>query len=280
LDNEENILNATDAIVRKVVDVNPRLIKSLIRIESNFNPSAVSDKGATGLLQIMPGTADGIAKATGLDRDKILTDPATNIEAGTWLFYEDIMPRYAGVQDGDQMKFSLAEWNSSPKTIKAARAKAKDPNNFDDVFEFLPEETQGFLGKVAEAIKGSFEVGKPTTEIDPTRPAIPDYATSSSYMQGLQRTHPEAYARLSDAQKAQFGATGSFEDTTPLPSKLPSGLEKLPGRLEKLSLGQLKKYTKDHAGNLSLEDRKTLRNLLKKKGAGKKFIRDVFGFGN
>ena len=225
-------------------------------------------------------TAQLIENKTGISKEAILTKPSINVIAGTWLFYKDIMPRYAGVQDGDQMKFSLAEWNSSPKAIKAARAKAKDPNNFDDVFEFLPEETQGFMGKVAEAMKRNFEAGKPTTEIDPTRPAIPDYATSSSYMQGLQRTHPEAYARLSDAQKAQFGATGSFEDTAPLPSKLPSGLEKLPGGLEKISLGQLKKYTKDHAGNLSLEDRKTLRNLLKKKGAGKKFIRDVFGFGN
>jgi hypothetical protein len=158
LDNEENILNATDAIVRKVVDVNPRLINSLIRIESNFNPSAVSDKGATGLLQIMPGTADGIAKATGLDRDKILTDPATNIEAGTWLFYEDIMPRYADVNDDDQFKFALAEWNSSPKVIKAARKKAKDSKNFEDIYDFLPEETREFMFKISKAIGRTFEI--------------------------------------------------------------------------------------------------------------------------
>jgi len=62
--------------------------------------------------------------------------------------------------------------------------------------------------------------------------------------------------------------------TSPNPSKLPTA------GLDKLSLAKLKKYTKDTANNLGTEDRKILRDLLKKKGASRKFIAEVFGFGN
>jgi hypothetical protein len=65
---------------------------------------------------------------------------------------------------------------------------------------------------------------------------------------------------------------GKFK--SPNPSKLPTT------GLDKLSLAKLKKYTKETANGLGTEDRKTLRDLLKKKGASRKFIAEVFGFGN
>ena len=55
--------------------ISPLLIKSVIQAESSFNPTAVSHKGAVGLMQVMPATA----RAQGVNN---LLDPQMNLEAG------------------------------------------------------------------------------------------------------------------------------------------------------------------------------------------------------
>ena len=70
------------ASVRELVEktsrahnVDPLLVDSLIRVESNYNPNAISPKGAEGLMQLMPPTARMLGVSDSFD-------PAENIEAG------------------------------------------------------------------------------------------------------------------------------------------------------------------------------------------------------
>ncbi|MHB8126724.1 MAG: lytic transglycosylase domain-containing protein [Desulfitobacteriaceae bacterium] len=66
--------------------VDPLLVVSVIREESKFLPQSESHKGAKGLMQIMPSTAQSIAKGLG-DKDyndQDLVIPEKNIQYGTW----------------------------------------------------------------------------------------------------------------------------------------------------------------------------------------------------
>jgi len=73
---------ADDAVVRALVqktaqdfEVSPLLVDSVIQVESNYNPFAVSPKGAQGLMQLMPATAKRFGVSDTFD-------PKQNIEAG------------------------------------------------------------------------------------------------------------------------------------------------------------------------------------------------------
>ena len=71
--------------------LDPYLVASLIRQESEFNPGAISHANAYGLMQLLPRTGKGEAKKEGLhhyNTDSLL-DPTTNIATGDALFPRD-----------------------------------------------------------------------------------------------------------------------------------------------------------------------------------------------
>lgn len=68
--------------------IEENLVFAVIKAESGFNPNTVSEKGATGLMQIMPETAEYIGEKFFYGRQFDLFLPADNIEAGCfYIFY-------------------------------------------------------------------------------------------------------------------------------------------------------------------------------------------------
>ncbi len=66
-------------------DVDPDLVAAVIREESRFRPRAVSPRGARGLMQLMPPTAEWVAHEHGYpdEKDLDLFDPEVNVDLGT-----------------------------------------------------------------------------------------------------------------------------------------------------------------------------------------------------
>ena len=66
--------------------LDPWLVVAVVRVESNFSPTAVSERGAIGLMQLLPETARWVAEQAG-ERDffeDLLYVPEVNIRLGTW----------------------------------------------------------------------------------------------------------------------------------------------------------------------------------------------------
>ncbi len=101
-------INRFDPIIKKASEkygVPEKLIKSVIKQESNFNPTAVSIKGAKGLMQLMPETA----KKLGV---KDIFNPEENINGGT-KYLRDMLDRF----DGDIVN-ALAAYNAGPEKVE------------------------------------------------------------------------------------------------------------------------------------------------------------------
>ena len=126
--------------------VDPALVKAVISTESGWNPNAVSRKGAEGLMQLIPETAERFGVGNALD-------PAQNVEGGT-TYLKWLLDRYNG-----DLRKTLAAYNAGEGAV--------------DSYGGVPRyrETQQYVQKVTHAYfqPGS---GRNTTLWEPPKPPV------------------------------------------------------------------------------------------------------------
>lgn len=84
-------------------DLEPRLVQAVIQVESGYNRRARSNKGAMGLMQLMPGTASDLAVADPWD-------PEQNLRGGT-TYLRQMIDRFGGLD------LALAAYNAGPEAV-------------------------------------------------------------------------------------------------------------------------------------------------------------------
>ncbi|HUO59677.1 MAG TPA: transglycosylase SLT domain-containing protein [Candidatus Acidoferrales bacterium] len=109
--------------------LDPYMVASLIRQESEFNPGAVSHANAWGLMQLLPGTGKTEAKQVGIRRFTTgqLLEPTTNIRLGT-RFFRKMVDEYNG-----QVEYALAAYNAGTNRVDDWRTVG----HYNDIAEFV-----------------------------------------------------------------------------------------------------------------------------------------------
>jgi soluble lytic murein transglycosylase-like protein len=120
--------------------VAPELVASVIAVESNFNPNAVSWKSARGLMQLMPDTAVRLGV-------KNVFDPQQNIEAGT-RYLKELLLRY-----NYDLALTLAAYNAGPNRVEQYRS--------------VPpyRETRDYVRRVTEKYQAASKTSNPIVEL-------------------------------------------------------------------------------------------------------------------
>jgi len=94
--------------------VDAALMKAMIAVESGYDPAAVSDKGAIGLMQVLPETASRYGIAADARRSVVqkLMDPATNLRIGA-RYLGDLLAAFAG-----DRTLALAAYNAGEQAVR------------------------------------------------------------------------------------------------------------------------------------------------------------------
>jgi soluble lytic murein transglycosylase len=133
-------------------NLDPYLVASLIRQESEFNPSAVSKANACGLMQLLPSEGKSLARQEGMEHFQTfqLFDPATNIRLGT-RYLRRTLDKFGGVTE-----YALAAYNAGDSRVVDWQAGGPY-QGIDEFVESIPfTETRDYV----QAIERNLETYK------------------------------------------------------------------------------------------------------------------------
>lgn len=136
---ETNPVQAIKADAPVLDKATPQLMDSLFHAESGGDNTAVSPKGAVGIGQMMPATANALGYSM-----EDLKDPNTAKEAST-KYLNMMLDRFDG-----KVKLALAAYNYGP--TKVAKLVRKYGDNYEAIEPHLPKETRDYVPKVLGGI--------------------------------------------------------------------------------------------------------------------------------
>jgi len=149
-------------------NLNPYLVASLIRQESEFNPSAVSYANAYGLMQLLPSVGRTLAREEGMSHFQTfqLLDPEINIRLGT-RYLRQMLDKFNGVEE-----YALAAYNAGDNRVTDWES-AGPYQGMDEFVESIPfTQTREYV----EAILRNVETYK----------AIDEFAGARSSRAGME----------------------------------------------------------------------------------------------
>ena len=201
------------------------LILSLVKVESNFNPQALSPKGAMGLMQIMPSTANFLGIQNPFD-------PRENLEAGV-RYFKTLLERF-----GD-LSLALAAYNAGPKAVMDYQGIPPFPETrsfVNKVFGWFKKFSSLFSNERLSEVKAE----EKTVTLLPS-PSQPDKANSQSEWINPKEADSGAIQQkcLQDQKSGinpkEADSGEGFYNLKRLHQNIPNSLSKAPGR-EALSI--------------------------------------------
>jgi len=123
--------------------LDPLLVAAVIKVESDFEPGAESPRGARGLMQVMPNTADSVARELGMAYNPSnLFDPNYNLRLGTW-YLADLCREY----DGDLVP-ALAAYNGGRSQVDKWLASRQWTGEIEEIGQIPFPETRRYVVQV------------------------------------------------------------------------------------------------------------------------------------